>query len=721
MLSRRPWPLAKASAYHLGAGFCACASTAYLDTEAYQRLSVKARSAPTEGKCKNGTVYEAYLDGSYRNWIIDNINERSGRGMRQLKQAIVEIFDYEHRYGKLFEEPRDRRTSYMALDPIVVDDSPAGPEQDLVCVLDTGCNVTCHGDRWLRRYVELTRQEMPELEQDHGGGFRGIGGRVQSLGVRELSLCLELAGGGLAHGELRSVELGDSDTPLLLSLETQRRLGLVLDLNREVAHSQALDRDLRLIVRNGLLGLRLLPGCLAYYNHVPEHDLDSEDERQQDDPEQGDITAEDGEVTEGDNGNPHTTTDDLDHGYDHDNGDEPVGDVGFLAIDELREHDEQAGASGEERHRGPQEEGQAGLEPALPGEVPRGCRTFLMEIFAGCAMLSTLAHYSGLPVSEPIDILYDPLHDLRAKGGRDLVETKILEDDPCLLTFAPVCGTWSTWQRVNMAKSPDLEDQVQAQRQEWKPVIRWMAKVATERMKKGRKVLIENPKGSELWNLWDMLKLLGSEQAVDSSSLEPLEKINIDLCAYGLKDPRTNMPHRKPKSIATCSQTLKAAFEDHGKCPKNHQHLALEGGDRCRHAQSWTEEFCEEVICAHLCDLDQVLVRSAFPAEARLEDEDGEVDNETDTLDAIFGEEDLATGRAQGRLLDEQNNEDEEQAVPEAEALEAEPMRARRTRWRQLPQAARIAVRRLHTMTGHASPSAMQRLLRTAGGDPAVI
>ena len=123
-----------------------------------------------------------------------------------------------------------------------------------------GCNVTCHGDRWLQRYLQLTRQEELSLEADHGGGFCGIGGRVQTLGT--LNLCIGLAGGGLARGELRSVELAESDAPLLLSLEAQRRLGLVLDLNRQVAHSQALDRYLRLVVRNGLLGLlQLLAGA----------------------------------------------------------------------------------------------------------------------------------------------------------------------------------------------------------------------------------------------------------------------------------------------------------------------------------------------------------------------------------------------------------------------------------------------------------------------------
>ena len=36
-------------------------------------------------------------------------------------------------------------------------------------------------------------------------------------------------------GPLRSVEIENSDAPLLLSLEAQKQLGLILDLRREVA------------------------------------------------------------------------------------------------------------------------------------------------------------------------------------------------------------------------------------------------------------------------------------------------------------------------------------------------------------------------------------------------------------------------------------------------------------------------------------------------------
>ena len=63
----------------------------------------------------------------------------------------------------------------------------------------------------------------------------------------------------------------------------------------------------------------------------------------------------------------------------------------------------------------------------------------------------------------------------------------------------------------------------------------------------------------------------------------------------------------------------------------------------------------------------------------------------------------------------------EECETPELEQLEARPMRERRNRWRELPHSQRVCLRRLHHMVGHASPAAIQRLLRTAGADPKAI
>ena len=167
---------------------------------------------------------------------------------------------------------------------------------------------------------------------------------------------------------------------------------------------------------------------------------------------------------------------------DRDLNSDTLGGVGFLAIDEMKS---QHMTSKQAQHvRNGMDEMKKKdrwvWNKLYPNEarkrtpLPRGCKTFLLEIFAGCAMLSTLAHYAGLPVSGPVDILYDPLHDLQTQAGRDFVDERVAADDPYLVTFLPVCGPWSTWQRVNMTKNAELEEDIGRRRKAWKPVIRWI-------------------------------------------------------------------------------------------------------------------------------------------------------------------------------------------------------------------------------------------------------
>eukprot|EP00435_Cladocopium_sp_Y103_P037566 s3523_g10.t1 len=109
------------------------------------------------------------------------------------------------------------RLGFMAM-------SGGGSEKDLIAILDSGCNKTCHGEKWLTRYMETVDQHHYPLEPDHGGGFRGIGRAINTKGTRNLDVCVEIVD-GMAIGEIDSIELEDSDAPLLLSIADQRKLG----------------------------------------------------------------------------------------------------------------------------------------------------------------------------------------------------------------------------------------------------------------------------------------------------------------------------------------------------------------------------------------------------------------------------------------------------------------------------------------------------------------
>ena len=158
---------------------------------------------------------------------------------------------------------KSERRGYMAFGG-GDDEQDVTSENHLFVLLDSGCNKTCHGDRWLQRYQRAVGVDGFRLSEDLGGSFRGIGGKISTNGVRHLDVSFELEDGGLAVGDLNSVELADSDAPLLLSVADQRQLGLVLELDDsgDRVYSRTLKNNLKVNRVNGLVGIRLLPSDL---------------------------------------------------------------------------------------------------------------------------------------------------------------------------------------------------------------------------------------------------------------------------------------------------------------------------------------------------------------------------------------------------------------------------------------------------------------------------
>ena len=138
-----------------------------------------------------------------------------------------------------------------------------GSENDLIAILDLGCNRTCHGDRRLQRYIHAVDQHHYPLQPDQGAGFRGIGGSINTKGFRNLDVCsvLKLKMAWLLVKSTASrIELEDSDAPLLLSISDQQRLRLTVTLGeQEKVYSASLKAELVATNMNGLLGVRLLP------------------------------------------------------------------------------------------------------------------------------------------------------------------------------------------------------------------------------------------------------------------------------------------------------------------------------------------------------------------------------------------------------------------------------------------------------------------------------
>ena len=119
-----------------------------------------------------------------------------------------------------------------------------------------------------------------------------------------------------------------------------------------------------------------------------------------------------------------------------------------------------------------------GTESGRPRKMlPRRCKTFLTEVFAGAATLSALAGGMGLSFSLPISVIYDDRNNVLKKSNRDALEKLIDTEDPFLLTLAPICGPY-------LAASSSASSGIQF-------CNGWQGSYS--RLARGRKVLVENP------------------------------------------------------------------------------------------------------------------------------------------------------------------------------------------------------------------------------------
>ena len=230
----------------------------------------------------------------------------------------------------------------------------------------------------------------------------------------------------------------------------------MIDLNNQNAHSTVLNNDLCLVARNGLLAIRLIPGYLGL---VAEHYVDTEnfeDEQhliyEQEEPPEEDIKL----VNET-----------------------------HMAVDEMHQH-KRVFTKGQKKQfkkdaQDVKERDQhmwgllrSSYKSVRPRLMPRGCRTLLLEMFAGAAILFHMASEMGYPVSQPVGILYDGA-DLRKKEHRDMIDQQIEKDDPYLISMSPLCGPWCQWQELNMSKSDETAQKIMEQRKEWHPVVKWIS------------------------------------------------------------------------------------------------------------------------------------------------------------------------------------------------------------------------------------------------------
>ena len=561
---------------------------------------MKIESGVHEGKTF-GALYAA--DQQYVRWIIGRFK---ADGLRENSLIMFAQYSISREEGEV----------YMALagDPSY--------DQECLAIIDSGCNNTCHGSRWMQRLLQqlnLTEDGVPLLPAT--GGCVGINGSIQACGRQQVPMQLLATDQSTIEGSVMSVKLADSDAPLLLSSQAQKKLGLVLDMSIPSAYSKVLGKELEIVDHNGLPGLRLgshsddhVASCVGIALHgdaepdaerpkalktVPEDNLEDEQEAEQD--------GDDGEL-------PRYL---------------PLieGKSGVLTKGQRKML--QSNADDINRHDAAMWSFLTGTTKWPARQLPRRSRSFIFEIFAGAATLTCMAAAAGWPVSSPIDLEQGPHHDLMQKVNRERISRQIGEDDPYLLSFAPVCGPWSQWQHLNLTRGDPTFQKIMDERKRWYPVLRWMCEEIRKRLSKGREVLVENPWASMLWELRCM------EDIHDANALtgEPLELVRLDQCAYGLTD-KFGVPHFKPTGMLLSSSCMKGHLQQ--RCPGDHQHSHIEGS-ATKKAQQWPDHLCKAIIKGASEELAKQIFHTAYAGELFQEES-----SELPALDGVYDHRDVA-------------------------------------------------------------------------------
>ena len=340
-----------------------------------------------------------------------------------------------------------------------------------------------------------------------------------------------------------------------------------------------------------------------------------------------------------------------------------------------------------------------------------------MEIFVGAAVLTSMATSLGFSVAQPVDLNTDG-SNLLEPAVRSKIDMEINDMDPYVITFAPVCGPWGAWSRFNTSRGEDTRNSILDQRDAWYPVLKWISRLIKRRLARGRKVLCENPWTSELWATLCMDKLIRGELR-DQETQSKLELVRGDLCEFGLRDRINGLPHLKPTGFLTASDPVKVRLQR--RCSGLHAHQPLEGSGRTRAAQQWTSELCRAIILGFLDELEERTLCVAFAAEDEQEEKMEDDSWQLGTLDYIHNDHDLALrdlkpDRLNERELQRQEGMEELPAPPDTVEKEVQ----RKQKWMRASRPIRLALRRLHNMTGHSSVSAMQQMLMTAGASSQV-
>jgi hypothetical protein len=221
-------------------------------------------------------------------------------------------------------------------------------------------------------------------------------------------------------------------------------------------------------------------------------------------------------------------------------------------------------------------------------------RWTLLEVFAGQATLSFTADQSqkwtALP---PQDVIYGL--DLKLAEHQQILKDVIQAQQPEVITLAPPCGPWSSWQRMRKRK-----DLLSALRREHQPFWEFVCWVWAHQTLHHGIVVLEQPAQSDALKMPMM------------SRREQVYQQEVHMCQLGLVDAVSGRPHKKPTMVQMNHPAINSAAFPERKCDcEPGEHQPIEGSVRIEDpsgsgnritvkrstlAAQWTQEFCDWLL-----------------------------------------------------------------------------------------------------------------------------
>ena len=151
--------------------------------------------------------------------------------------------------------------------------------------------------------------------------------------------------------------------------------------------------------------------------------------------------------------------------------------------------------------------------------------------------------------------------DLLNKQTQIQVDALLDEAKPYLLTACPPCTYHGGWDNLNRCFRTPLQ---QARLTRDSPQqVRFCIRQIHKQLKRGGHFLLEHPLGSRLWKDPEIMSLK-----------QKYGFHKVDMCAYGLKCPKTGLPMQKQTGLVSSHPGIKQAIK---QCPGRPKHQPIEG------------------------------------------------------------------------------------------------------------------------------------------------